>query len=42
VGTWNQLEILMCRWRAIGALLDKPTPFVYRATRTALRAVALN
>lgn len=42
VGTWNQLEVLMCQWRAIEALLDKPAPFVYRATRTRLRAVDLN
>jgi hypothetical protein len=41
VGTWNQLEILMCQWRAIEALLDKPAPLVYRATRTTLRAVPL-
>jgi len=42
VGTWNQLEVLMCQWRAIEALLGEPTPFVYRATRTTLRAVQIS
>jgi hypothetical protein len=41
VGTWNQLEVLMCRWRAIEALLGEPAPFVYRATRTTLKAVQI-
>jgi len=41
VGTWNQLEVLMCQWRAIEALLNEPAPFVYRATRTTLRAVQI-
>jgi hypothetical protein len=42
VGIWTQLEVLMCRWRAIEALLGEPTPFVYRATRTTLRAVQIS
>jgi hypothetical protein len=36
-----QLELLMCRWRSIEALLDQPGPFVFEATRTTLKAVAL-
>ncbi len=42
VGTWNQLEVLMCQWRAIEALLGEPAPFVYRATRTTLKAVQIS
>jgi hypothetical protein len=42
VGTWNQLEVLMCQWRAIEALLGEPAPFVYRATRTTLSAVRIS
>lgn len=37
-GTWNQLEVLMCQWRAIAErVVDEPGPFIYRASRTALR-----
>jgi PIN domain-containing protein len=36
-GTWDQLEILMCQWRAIERSIDEPGPFIYRATRTALK-----
>ena len=36
-GTWNQLEVLMCQWRPIERVVDEPGPFIYRATRTALR-----
>jgi len=39
--TWLQLEIVMCQWRAIERCLDEPTPFIYTATRTALRPVDL-
>jgi hypothetical protein len=39
--TWAQLEIVMCQWRRIEALLDEPGPFIYAATRTALRPVPL-
>ncbi len=31
----------MCQWRVIGRLLDQPGPFIYSATRTALRSVDL-
>lgn len=39
--TWSQLEILMTRWREIEALVDQPGPFIYIASRTRLRPVAL-
>jgi len=36
-GTWEQLEVLMCRWRAIAErVVDQPGLFIYRATRTVL------
>ena len=38
---WSQLEVFMCQWRRIAALLDAPGPFVYSATRTSLRSVQL-
>jgi hypothetical protein len=38
-GTWQQLEVLMNRWRSIEALRDEPGPFIYAATRTQLRRV---
>ena len=40
VGTWSQLEVLMCQWRAIERL-GEPGPFIYTATRTSLRPVPL-
>lgn len=40
-GTWEQLEIVMCQWRAIEALLDKTGPFIYTATRTSLTRVQI-
>lgn len=42
VGTWAQLEALCCQWRALERRLDEPGPFIYSATRTALRPVSLN
>jgi hypothetical protein len=42
VGTWAQLEALCCQWRALERRLDEPDPFIYSATRTALRPVSLN
>jgi PIN like domain len=42
VGTWAQLEMLCCQWRAIERQFEEPGPFIYSATRTALRAVSLN
>jgi PIN like domain len=41
VGTWSQLEVFMCQWRAIEQCLAEPGPFIYNATRTALRSVPL-
>jgi PIN like domain len=41
IGTWNQLEVFMTQWRRIEALLEFPGPFIYSATRTALRAIDL-
>ena len=38
---WQQLEILLSRWRSIEALLDVPGPFIYRASRSALSPVDL-
>lgn len=35
--TFHQLEVLMCQWRKIEALLDEPGPFIYIATRTTMR-----
>lgn len=40
--TWAQLEIIMCQWRRIEALLADPGPFIYAATRTSLRPVSLS
>ena len=41
--TWNQLELLMTRWREIDRLADRPGPFIVVATRTgALRAIPLD
>ena len=42
VGTWAQLEVLCCQWRAIERQTDQTGPFIYSATRTGLRAVPLN
>jgi len=39
--TFHQLEVLMCQWRKIEALLDEPGPFIYVATRTSIRRVAI-
>jgi len=41
VGTWSQLEVLLCQWRAIERCLAEPGPFIYSATRTKLRHVPL-
>jgi hypothetical protein len=34
---WDQLEILMIRWRSIEAIDDEPCPWVYSVSRTRLR-----
>jgi hypothetical protein len=41
-GTFNQLEIVMSQWRAVCRLQLRPGPFIYTATRTVLRSVALD
>jgi hypothetical protein len=41
-GKWDQLEVLMCQWRAIERRLTEPGPFIYNATRTSLRRVPLD
>jgi PIN like domain len=41
--TFDQLEILMCQWRAIVRCLDQKGPFIYSANRTGrLRPVDLS
>jgi hypothetical protein len=40
-GTFDQLEIVMCRWRQLLDLLEEPGPFIYVASRTSLRRVNL-
>lgn len=39
---WAQLELLLCRWRAIEECKTKPGPFILRATRTSLTPVPLD
>jgi hypothetical protein len=39
--TFAQLEVVMCQWRRITALLADKGPFVYSVTRTAVREVPL-
>jgi hypothetical protein len=34
VNTFDQLEVLMCNWRAIIQKTEEPGPFIYTATRT--------
>ncbi|MDQ7906626.1 hypothetical protein RB614_19100 [Phytohabitans sp. ZYX-F-186] len=40
-GTFDQLEIVMCRWRQLVDLLQQPGPYIYVASRTRLRRVDL-
>lgn len=39
--TFTQLEVLMCQWRPIAALLHEKGPFIYSVTRTKLREISL-
>jgi hypothetical protein len=41
VDTFHQLEALMCDWRQIQRLLERPGPLIFIATRTKLRELAL-
>jgi PIN like domain len=39
--TWEQLEVVMCQWRAIEALADSEGPLLCLATRTSFRPISL-
>jgi len=41
IGTWDQLEVIMSRWRDIEGFLVESGPFIYSATRTRLRQLPL-
>ncbi len=36
-----QLEVLMCQWRRVEAMLEENGPFIYTITRTSFRVVPL-
>jgi hypothetical protein len=36
-----QMEVIMCQWRRISALLDEKGPFIYAVTRTTMRSLDL-
>jgi len=38
---FDQLEVVMCRWREIESHLDDPGPFIFAASRTTLREIPL-
>jgi hypothetical protein len=38
---FTQLEVVMCQWRRIEAILAESGPFIYSATRTSFRKVPL-
>jgi hypothetical protein len=39
LSVWDQLEIMMSRWRDIDRLSGEPGPFIYAITRTSTRQV---
>ena len=39
LSVWDQLEIVMSRWRDIERLSEEPGPFIYAITRTSVRRV---
>lgn len=41
-GTFDQLEVLMSQWRAVEGCLNESGPFIYAASRTTFRPIALN
>ena len=41
VTTFMQLEVLMCQWRRVEAMLEEKGPFIYALTRTRLRRIEL-
>jgi hypothetical protein len=38
---FEQLEVVMCRWRDIERCASEVAPFIYAATRTSLRSIEL-
>lgn len=41
LGVWDQLEIVMHRWRDMEELRDRPGPYIYALTRTRLTEIDL-
>jgi PIN like domain len=41
IDRFSQLEVIMCQWRRISALLDENGPFIYSVTRTTMRPLDL-
>ena len=41
VNTFMQLEVLMCQWRRVEAMLEEKGPFIYALARTSCRLVTL-
>ena len=41
IGTFAQLEIIMCQWRRIETALTEKGPFIYRASRTSFKPIDL-
>jgi len=39
VNTFMQLEVLMCQWRRVEAMLEEKGPFIYSLARTSCRLV---
>lgn len=42
ISAFDQLEVLMCRWRDVLRCLDQDGPFIYAATRTSFRPIPLD
>ncbi len=38
---WSQLEILLTQWRRIETTLAEPSPFIFSATRSAMRRISI-
>lgn len=38
---WGQLEVLMCQWRRIEQVAERPGPLAMRATRSGVRDIGL-
>jgi hypothetical protein len=39
---WGQLEVFMTRWRDLEKLTERPGPFIYRVSRTAVTPIPLD